>query len=157
MKNKKNLYILLPAVIIVWGLVIYRFFKGMNPDTSLNQKAQTVKEFNPEELKESETFTIKADYRDPFLGSLAKKEKKIKRSYIPSKPKEPEIPFPNIVYKGIISPKGKKEKVFLININGQQQLFKLKNTLNQVTLLRGNEEQITLKFQKEKRTFQLQK
>ena len=72
MKNKKNIYILLPAVILIWGLLGYRIFSGLKPSNTAEEKL-TVRAFKPQELKESEPFTISTDYRDPFLGTYKKK------------------------------------------------------------------------------------
>lgn len=158
MKNKKNLYILLPAVLIVWSLVIYRFFKGLNPNTATSNAIEQVAYFKPKKIQESKPFIVNLDYRDPFLGTVQQKKKRITRHKLPTKKTEAtEIPFPSIVYKGIVSPKGKNEKVFLISVNGQQHLFKLKTGFNDVKLLRGNTKEVTLQFKGKKQTFQLEK
>ena len=157
MKNKKNIYILLPAVLIVWGILIFKLISGLNPTTPTSQNSQQVGQFTPKQLTQAETFTIQADYRDPFLGTFEKKKQRaVKRNTQPSAKIE-TTPFPSIEYKGIVSPKGKNEKVFLVRINGTQHLFKRNNKFNDVKLLKGNAQEITLQFQKQVQTFQLEK
>lgn len=156
MKNKKNIYFLLPAVLIIWGILIYKVIVGLNPSTHQNQTTEVVGQFIPKTLKQSETFTLKADYRDPFLGTIERKRT------VPSIKKRVEtekitIPFPTITFKGIVSPKGKNEEVFLILVNGQQHLFKKNSVINNVKLLSGNSQEIKLQFQDQKQTFQLAK
>mgnify|MGYP006921595930 CR=1 FL=1 len=158
MKNKKNIYILLPAVILIWGVLIYKIIRGLNPSLSFAQSAVISKTFKPEKLKESQSFTIRADYRDPFLGTTEKKKKKIitKKKNIATV-KDESIPFPQIIFKGVVTPKGNNEEVFLIIVNGQQHLFKKKSTYDGVTLLLGNNKQVTLQFQDQKQSFPLEK
>jgi len=157
MKNKKNIYFLLPVVIIVWGLLVYKIIGGLNPSAQQTKTTEAIGQFNPKTIKQTSSFTIKTDYRDPFLGTFEKKKRKIiKRKNTPIVKKE-SIPFPTIVYKGIVSPKGKNEKVFLIIVNGQQHLFKRSAVFNDVKLLKGNAKEITVLFQKQKQTFQLEK
>ena len=157
MRNKKNIYFLLPAVIIVWGLLVYNIFNGLSPSSPQTQTIESLRQFKPETIAKADTFTIKVDYRDPFLGTFEKKRRKVtKRNNTPIV-KKVSIPFPSIVYKGIVSPKGTNEKVFLISVNGQQHLFKRKMLFNEVKLLNGNAQEITVQFQQQKQTFQLVK
>ncbi len=155
MKNKKNIYILAPAVVLVWGLLIYKIVAGLNPSVDTTPTSETIVEFKPKSFKQAESFTIAADYRDPFLGTFKKKTKK--RSRVKPTPEKPTTPFPNVVFKGIISPKGKNEKVFLIQVNGNQYLFKQNAVFNEVKLLKGNATEVTMQFEKQVQTFQLKK
>ena len=158
MKNKKNLYFLLPAVLIIWGILIYKIVWGISPKAQNNQLGEQAHKFTPKIIEQSETFSIQTDYRDPFLGTFEKRKKKrtIKAKKIQAVEKE-IVPFPSIVYKGIVSPKGKNEKVFLISINGKQYLLKKNKIADDVRLIKGNGKEITLQFQKQIQTFQLEK
>jgi len=157
LKNKKNIYFLLPAVIIVWGLLVYKIIGGLNPSAQETKLIESIGQFKPKTITQTSSFTIKANYRDPFLGTFEKKKRKvIKRKNIPTV-KKPSVPFPTIVYKGIVSPKGKNEKVFLIIVNGRQHMFKRSTVFNEVKLLNGNAQEITVVFQQQKQTFQLVK
>ena len=157
MKNKKNIYFLLPAVLLVWGLLVYKIIGGLNPSAQETKSIESIGQFKPKKIEQTTPFTIKADYRDPFLGTFEKKKRKVtKRKNIPTV-KKPSIPFPTIVYKGIVSPKSNNEKVFLIIVNGQQHMFKRSSVFNAVKLLSGNAQEITVVFQQQKQTFQLAK
>ena len=73
MKNKKLTYILVPLVLIVWGLIIYRIFNTIhNTDDSplLNTPIATI---NGEKNTLLDTFSLQLNYRDPFLGNLHRK------------------------------------------------------------------------------------
>ncbi len=157
MKNKKNIYFLLPAVIIVWGLLVYKIIGGLSPSAQQTETIESIEQFNPKTIEQTSSFTIKTDYRDPFLGTFEKKKRKATNRKNTPVVKKPSVPFPTIVYKGIVSPKGKNEKVFLIVVNGQQHLFKRSTVFNKVKLLNGNAQEITVVFQQQKQTFQLVK
>jgi len=152
MKNKKNIYILLPSVLIVWGLIAYRIFAGIHPDIQEENATSHLAVFKPTKVVKKEGFKIKADYRDPFLGPLAtnspirSKEKRI------VKQKEP-IVFPEIVYKGIFKPEDHSKAVFLIVIDGSQEMFKIRETHREVKLIKGDKEKIIVKYQTEKQTY----
>jgi len=157
MKNKKNIYILLTAVLLVWGILGYRIFLTVNPNNNKQQTAVASKSFKPQQLQELETFTINTDYRDPFLGSFSQK-----KSTKPKKPtkvivKTSKIPFPAIIYKGLVSAKGKQQQIFLINIDGQQYFFMKNNTHKEVKLIQGSSKQVVLRFQGKQQSFAIAK
>ncbi len=157
MKNKKNIYFLIPAALIVWGLIGYRIYKAVNPPPIEVLAINADDSFKPKKVESVKSYDINADYRDPFLGTLASNNKlKRKVTTTSVKPKE-QIVFPNIVYKGIVSPKtNKKTAVYLIQVNGQQKLLKLRNTSQEVTLISGNSKEVVLEYQKERKTFSIQ-
>ncbi len=158
MKNKKNIYILLPAVLIIWGIVLYKIIGGLSPDTQNFHTMIQEGKFTPKIIQQTDTFFIQTNYRDPFLGTFEQKKKRTVRLRTNTALiKKEKVPFPTIVYKGIVSPKGKNKKVFLISVNGQQHLFKRNTIFNNVKLLQGNAQKITVQFQHQKQTFQLAK
>lgn len=144
MKNKKNIYILLPVVLLIWGMVIYRFFSFERPEEQDTQMQYDI--IKPITVKQKEIFTIDVNYRDPFLGKMylpeSNKTKIVKRKKAP----EPQIEWPQIIYKGIVSDAKNKKKVFMLVINGQTYLMKEKETEQEMTLKSGNRESIIVKY-----------
>jgi hypothetical protein len=153
MKSKKNSYFLVPAVLIIWGLIGYRIYKGFStPKTTVNAITTTA-DFKPVKINSSKPYEINANYRDPFLGTLASN---LKKRTTNAKPNE-QIAFPKIVFKGIVSPKTKnKSAVYLVQINGQQNLLKLNNTTQEVKLISGNDTKIVLEYKKARQSFLIQ-
>lgn len=154
MKSKKNIYILLPAVLLVWGLIGYRVFAGLDPDKDMVDSMPMTKEFKPLKLVANTNFKIEANYRDPFLGTLENRmsnKTKPKKVYL----QKEAVVFPEILYKGIFSPGDHSKSVFLILIDGEQQMFKIKEIHNKVKLLSGDKEKIIIKYKKEKKTYYL--
>ena len=143
-KNQKT-YLLLLAVALVWGAIGYQIYSRYNPDTPVVE-TQIASTFIPNKKKEVENYTINPDYRDPFLGKIYRKPKpKVKQAV-----QKPQVVFPPITYNGII--KG-ETKAFIISINGQEEIFKLKQVIKGVELIRGNDNEIIIKYQGERKKY----
>jgi hypothetical protein len=150
MKSKKSIYILLPVVLLVWGVVIFQFFSFTSPDVVLDN---TVTELNikPFKLKERNAFSIDVNYRDPFLGKVYTPQEvvNVKRSVVKEKkiPKpEVTIVWPTISYKGMISDAKDKNKIFLLVISGKNHFMKIGETENEIFLKEGDKESIYVKY-----------
>lgn len=150
MKNKKNIYILLPLVLGIWGLLIYNFFSYLNPEEIV------LPEDNfqiSDEIKytEPDTTTIDINHRDPFTGKMssqnseANERKVTNTSSVKSNSDEPKIEETiNIQYKGIVSDVTDKVKVFMVIINGKTFLMKQGDKELDVKLIKGNRESIVI-------------
>jgi hypothetical protein len=148
MKNRKNIYILLPIVLFIWGAVMYQFFSFSNNGVDIKLVSNRF-EVKPIDIKEIDTSFITVNYRDPFLGkaynpsnNVVKKKKTTKQ-----KPKVLEEIFvwPKILYKGIVSDTKDKTKVFMLIIEGQTFLMKIGDTQKGIFLKEGDRESIYVK------------
>ena len=108
--------------------------------------------FNPKTNTVVDTFSIQISKRDPFLGTLLVKKKPIKRTSKKTIKKE-VISIP-LLYHGSVSKQDSKTKVFIVSINGQQHLMKLGQTINEVTLIKGNSKDIVVTYKGLKKTIQ---
>ena len=143
MKNKKSIYILLPIVLFIWGAVLYQFFSFSNNDSiEITNSNTTVKPFK---IKPKDTFSIKINNRDPFLGKLVSNENNTTKTIKPtSKPKKivEEVVWPQIGYKGIVSDNKEKIKVYMVIINGKTYLMKKGDEEEEIKLKDGDRETI---------------
>ena len=66
MNKKQKTYVLLVAVIIIWGAVIVQIIRYTAPDAPriIEQKAIM---FSPKPIQKAESYTIEPNYRDPFF------------------------------------------------------------------------------------------
>lgn len=149
MKNKKSIYILLPIVLLIWGILIYQFFSFSVPDESL-EKASTEFNIKPFKVKERTPFSINVAYRDPFLGKMyAVPVKNPKKSDVgikkQTKPEEILV-WPTILYKGTISDAKQKNKLFMMVIDGHNFYMKKGDTENEVFLKDGDKESVYVKY-----------
>ncbi|MBL4604155.1 MAG: hypothetical protein JKY02_00370 [Flavobacteriaceae bacterium] len=135
-KNQKT-YLLLFAVAIVWGAIGYQFYKNYNPDIPVVVERSTTR-YVPLKKNTQDSYTISPDYRDPFLGKIYRKKiVKIKKG-VP----KPKVIFPKIVFKGIVN--GNKRS-YIIEINGIQEVFVLKQRFQGITLVKATSTSIKMK------------
>ncbi len=151
MKNKKNIYILLPLVLFIWGAVAYQFFSFSNEEIpDVQSQNMTIKPFV---IKPQDTFSININNRDPFLGKINTNESTSKvtsTNTVNKAPKaEKEIIWPNVQYKGIVSDVKDKIKVYMIIIDGKTYLMKKGDEENGVKLKDGDRETAYLVYQRD--------
>lgn len=145
MKNKTKTYILLAAVLGIWGTICYKIVNGLSPQ-GVQVTAQNFEvSFNPKQPKQTETFSINDVDRDPFLGTLTSKKTATKSPKKVSVVKS-DVAMPSITYGGLIQRQDSNSKVFVVNINNQQHLLKLGQTINDVKLIKGDKASITIRF-----------
>lgn len=152
MKNKRNIYILLPVVLGIWSLVIYQFFSFGTVEAIVEQPQSNLYT-KPYEYKEPQKIAIETNYRDPFLGTVdvpAKSLNKLKleKKIVKVKP-IPKIIWPEIQYKGVLSDVKEKKKTFLLIINGKNCFMSIGDTANGILLKSGDKESIYVKYQGE--------
>ncbi|HEU4789521.1 MAG TPA: hypothetical protein VFS71_07540 [Flavobacterium sp.] len=150
MKSKKSIYILLPVVLSIWGVVIFQFFSFSTPDEVITNTSMefTVKPFK---LKERTPFLINVNYRDPFLGKIyntqvvtkgSTSKVKIKKEIKP----EETIVWPSIQYKGMLSDPKEKHKRFMLVIAGKNYFMKTGDMQEEIFLKNGDKESIYVTY-----------
>ncbi|URC11274.1 hypothetical protein [Flavobacterium sp. B183] len=160
MKNKKNIYILLPIVLMVWGAVLFQLFSFTNSDEIIIDNTPELM-IKPLKLNKRQSFTIDVNYRDPFLGKMYAENTtpKAKPSGVRSskviKPKEALV-WPVILYKGLISDNKEKNKVFVLIIDKKNYFMKIGDTENEIFLKSGDKESIYVKYKGELNLIMLQ-
>ncbi|PHS65760.1 MAG: hypothetical protein COB12_06725 [Flavobacterium sp.] len=142
MKNKKNIKILLPIVIFIWGILIYKIVDAFSNDEP-PMATKTVSNFIAPKVQQKETFALLTIESDPFLGTLYRSPKKQKGT---SKRRKQEIIWPTIACQGIVSGKTAKSRVYILQVNGQQYLVKKGDTILQMKVLKSTKEAIKLKY-----------
>jgi hypothetical protein len=156
MKNKKLLYILIPATLLLWGAIIYRIIGTVGNDESVNTMASS---FVPmvDSLEVNDTFSIHPDYRDPFSGKSLKKVLPVSSENRVVAPKVPKINtplvsvWPNVAYGGIIKNQKSNKQSVLVLINGQSNIMNVGDVNLGIQLLKVYGDSIEVKFNKEKK------
>lgn len=150
LKTKKKTYVLLALVIAIWGTIAFKIVSALNPEIpELQQQSYVVNSSFKVDTK-IDTFSIKTVNRDPFLGTLLKKESK--KTIKKKKP----IQWKSISYHGSIK-KNKAEQIFIITINGKQHVLKKGQTKDSITLTYGNKKSVTLRYKNQSKSFTLKK
>ncbi|MBC2844634.1 hypothetical protein [Winogradskyella flava] len=147
MKTKKKTYVLLGLTLAVWGIIAYKIITALNPELPEVEQQDFVVNTNFKINTKVDTFSIAKVNRDPFLGTLVKKESKktVKR--------RPAIQWKTISYQGIVK-KG-SDRMFIVSINGNQNLLKKGQAKDSVTLLYGNTKAITMRYKNQSKTYAL--
>ena len=142
---------LLALVLGIWGIIGYRIVSTINPSAPevVGQGFEVA--FKPKTNIELDTFSIQTVNRDPFLGTLLVK-KKPKRTF--KKTMQPKVVWLPVLYHGSISKQNTKTKVFIVSINGRQNLMKIGQTINGVKLIKGNSNSVTLTYKRARKTIQ---
>lgn len=152
MKKNIKTYLLLAVVATIWGTIGYKILFSLSSEPTVFL-ASKVSDFKPLPQKEKDTFSIVADYRDPFLGTLPKKSMK-KRKRI-AKPTPPPLPEIDIRFTGLIIDRDTKEKIYFVTINGQQHLMGVKDEIQKVKLVSGTSSSIKVRCNNKTRTIKL--
>lgn len=127
---------------VVWGLVIYKIIAALNPELP-DLAAPLLSGLKVESIKrDSFSFTMTKLDRDPFLGTISKQDtfKIVKAQSI--------IPKNNIevTYKGVIMPSSKEAAIFILQIKNRERLLKVGQSVDSVTLVKGNASSVTIKY-----------
>lgn len=155
MKNKKLTYFLLPLVILIWGTVFYKlFYTTFQEEEWTNEIVNLPK--NIAATSVADTFSIIANYRDPFLGNVISRENSEKnlsqQKPIMSQPKvEPVVQWPNIVYGGTIKNQQSAKQLALVKINGKENILKAGEKIGVVELMKIYKDSIEVKMGKDKK------
>lgn len=155
MKNKKNIYILLPIVLLVWGGVLYQFFSFSSSEDVPPVISNGIS-LKPIKISKRDSFAINTNYRDPFLGKMysPEKQKSPKKKAVPKKV-EPLV-WPAIQYKGIVSDTKEKSRIFMLVINKKTYLMKKGQTENEIYLKEGDRESVYVKYKGQLNLFMIE-
>ncbi|WP_299181237.1 hypothetical protein [uncultured Aquimarina sp.] len=153
LKGKKGLYILLPLVVFIWGAIIFQVVDAFSDEDPVVSDITKIS-FATIETKEREKFPISDVDRDPFLGTMYHPQK-ITPKRVKTKNKKQETVWPSIRYKGLVSAQNNSSAIFLVEINGSDQLMKIKDSFSEVQLVKGSSSAIKLKYKGSTKQFQI--
>lgn len=150
MKSKRNVYILLFLVLLIWGVLGYRLFSYINKSEQ-NVESGTPQNFNTIDYKEPDYVKIEVNYRDPFTGETPEGNqnqlsKRVNENNLSNIDVSDNIPIPEkvILYKGLVSDTSDKKKVFMLSINGKTYLLSQGQKEDNIKVISGNAKQIVV-------------
>ena len=148
MKNKKVTYILIPAVALVWGLIIYKVFYYVKaePDFSSNVQIMPVK---AKKIEFADTFSLINDYPDPFLdtrygGYLSENSSGQKK--VRQKIEKVEQNWPEISLGGIIVNNKTNKQNICISINRKNLLLTVGEEKEAIRLVKIYNDSVLVEF-----------
>ncbi|MCR9250197.1 MAG: hypothetical protein NXI20_07210 [bacterium] len=155
MKNKKLLYFLVPAVLLIWGVVGYRLMNLNSDDDYIEPIRVSAITGDQEQKKE---YQLILNYPDPFLKGL-------KQAPVPSnndQPKQNQIVTPvvtvqweSIVYTGFIQNSKRGSRIGLLEINGTKHLAELGSQVGNIAVKKIVKDSILLEKQGSQKWFRI--
>lgn len=142
------------VVIGIWGFIGFKLLNAGNPEPVTMTELASNEVFVPKQLKKRDTFSIAANYRDPFLGTV-QSPKKTKKKISSQKIVKKEVPQKAISYTGFITDNSSKQKIFFVTIEGQQHMMGINETVQEVKLVKGSKYQIKIRCDGKTRTIAL--
>ncbi|KZS40907.1 hypothetical protein AWE51_24195 [Aquimarina aggregata] len=154
LKGKKGLYILLPLVVFIWGAIIFQITDAFTDDDPEIANIGPIA-FSKIESKERDRFSISDVTRDPFLGTVYKPKKEPVKKV--AQVKKTVINWPSIRYKGVVTGGNGATAIYLVEINGTDQLMKRKDVISEVKLTKGNSSWVQLQYKGKIKRFEILK
>ena len=142
MKNKKNIYILLPIVLVIWGVIISKII-SYKSETFVNTNS-TIFTPSSSSYEEKDTFSLIYNYPDPFISiKSVKSDEQIKvSSKYSSKISINENKnslfhqnLSNLIFKGVIKNQSDGKSIAIVATKeGKSYYLQLEDTLNNMKL-----------------------
>ena len=169
MKNKKLQFILIPAVLAIWGLIGWKIV-NRGADDELPDMEVSIPERGSQYQVQVDTFSLHAGYSDPFLDrSLLKKRSS---SNIPveqlggrrtppkqppkqSKPTATPIIWPEVACLGRYKNKASTEQMVIVKVAGRERPMRQGDILMDMELLSIQSDSIVLKYKEETKALAL--
>lgn len=139
-------------VVVIWGVIAFRIFSAIsNEPESLKTPGKLV--FSTLDKVERDTFSIKADYRDPFLGTYSSKPKNREKKTQPTPSKTFDI---DVRYTGSMVNHNTGKRIYFVSINGNQHLLEKGQKADGVSVISGGTNRVTVRYKGILKTIDLQ-
>ena len=153
MQNKKLLYILVPVVVMVWGVIIFKVIDAVSDDEIpvLNRQTEVVTTKRPDV-----SYELALNYPDPFLGrsrrSVSKKATVKKKAPARTRKKKepPKVQAPDMRYNGRIENRESSDERHLISLNGSAHIISLGEVVEGVKLEKVFADSVLFRWNNEK-------
>lgn len=157
MKSKATTYILIAAVLGVWGFILMKIFSSLSDNSDMPVTAKKTFKEQPVNLSfysSKKTGTLLLDYADPMLRDLAVRTTDLPmepalqnpvNDYIPPAPVEME-PQIDVQYLGFIENLEDKRPTAIVNIQGMQYMMNNGERQSGVHLVSINKEYLKIKI-----------
>ncbi len=154
MKKWQNIFLLV-GVVIIWGLLIYKFISAFSTTNDNTKNFAPPSSFIAPKSTPRDTFSLTRMDRDPFLGTIGTKSKPFSKPRTDLNKNPTEDLWPSIEYQGIVSDRNSSMKVYLISINGVQYPLKEGDAIDEIKIVLGTTNDVVLKFQGKTKKFLL--
>lgn len=159
MKSKTTLWILIPAVLGIWGAIgwqVYAAMKGDGDNVGAVHGSPFTVPGSPSAIPD--TFSLLLDYPDPFAAQNTKPKVNVKSQSQTTQPKTttpvPEqTQWPNIVYSGLMKQPSSGKMLGFLSVNGVSYFVKEGDEVGGVRVDNIAASKVIVEFNKTKREF----
>ncbi|MBN1339748.1 MAG: hypothetical protein JXA03_10520 [Bacteroidales bacterium] len=156
LRNKKTLYILLPAVVLIWGAVVHKIISGIDGDNNTGRRQNYVQKApGPSYLPD--TFSMSGNCRDPFRPEKVYQAPSGKNANVVNRGKTKNVRWPQVTYNGWM----KNIKTGTVQVNlviaGQDRILKPGEEKEGIALVRVWEDSVMLKYDNDIKSFMKEK
>jgi hypothetical protein len=161
LQSKKSIYLLVPLVIIVWGLIAYKIINYTRDDTAKS----TLTDVIPDKKTTTDpplSDTLMLNYNDPFLKSgsttrplEAKPALILKNAFTSTPSPKAKVQWPAISLRCIIQNKTTTHYTANIMINNKEYLLSKGGMAEDITITDIDHRSITLQLGTEKQTLKI--
>jgi cytoskeletal protein RodZ len=132
MKSKTSLWILIPAVLGIWGAIGWNVYSAMNGDED-NATLKTVESSQQTENKAApDTFELLLDYPDPFTNDPYKQKTTAAvihntnnhQHTTTASAVQEEAAWPTIIYSGLVKQPATGKMLGFLSVNGGSYFVK---------------------------------
>ena len=140
-------------LVVIWGGIAYQISSFGSSDVTTHSRGNLP--VSRKENTKPDTFSILANYRDPFLGKPIEERKPESASKKMPKPVEIKValPWPKITYGGVIKNQKSSKQLYLVQVNGNDNIIKEGDVVEEVQITKAWKDSIQVVFEKEKRVF----
>jgi hypothetical protein len=150
-KNRQLIYVLIPSVLIIWGLIIMKVIRNIHHSQKQVIETSSISRGSELELINDSSSLI-LNYPDPFLRGINQMSSSSQeRSNLQSATKT-QINFPNTKYSGLVINYKSKHKLGLIKIENQDFLAEEGDFVAGEKILRLYNDSVIISFNKIKKT-----
>ncbi|SEK30231.1 hypothetical protein SAMN04487910_0200 [Aquimarina amphilecti] len=158
MQKKKVNKILIIAVSLIWGVVLYKFAAPYFLTNDIVVTADTLVSPPKLILRKKDTFDLNIPHRDPFLGKIKKQKRaKVVTSLRSAKKNQSSknMPknWPRIEYLGFIKSQKSKSKLGLLRIDGILKRVRKGDEVQGIKIKNISQDNISIQLGKDTRDF----
>ena len=156
MKKKQAVYVLLPLVIIIWGIVIWKIVYGVSSKV-METKPEVLATGKVALSTDSVNVELSFNYEDPFLkhSSFDDSQKVQKIEKVNESENTRLVQWPVVEYRGALKSRKKKSLVGMIKIGDKEYLVREKQEVNAIYVFHISNDSIGLVHQQNKRYFKI--
>jgi hypothetical protein len=158
MKNKKLIYILIPLVVVIWGLIVFRIIKQIH-HSQKPEIGNAIYSKGKLSITDNDSSKLILKYRDPFLNGMTRKNYASRsesifgnNSNLTTVPK-PTINFPATKYSGLVTNSKNKHKLGLLKIDNKDFLVQEGDLVSGEKIIKLHADSVIISFKKAKKTF----